>query len=60
MNNKNFKIGPFKIKYEPCLPIHIYPNNVEKKSINVKIPWKCTLIKSNKIFIIETRNLTII
>lgn len=74
INNKPWMYGPYNIKYQPC-PI-LYSQEYNKLSqkinsittnlnpklppVNKKKPWSQASVKSHELFILDTKNLTII
>ena len=54
MNKPVFFNGPYNIKHEPCIPIHILPPKEQIKQVKNFKPWKPVLPKSNIIFRLDT------
>jgi hypothetical protein len=75
INNKPWMYGPYNIKYQPCPILYSQECNKKKSSqkinlttnlnskpplVNKKKSWREASVKSHKLFIYDTKDLTII
>jgi hypothetical protein len=60
MHKPPFFNGPFNIKNEVYVPIHNKPPKDIVKEKKPKVPWNQASVKSHKLFLLDTKKLSII